>query len=97
LTMAGPVVDLDVSDLEPPEPLLRTLAALKQLPEGHYLRMIHRMKPHLLYEHLPDLGFLADTREGRDGRCEVYLWREGDAAAAQAASQAAAGLPPWRE
>jgi len=95
--MADPVVVLDVSDLEPPEPLLRALAALEQLPEGHFLRMIHRMKPRLLYERLPELGFQADTRQGKDGRCEVYLWREGDAEAAQAAARAAASLPPWRE
>lgn len=95
--MAQGVVDLDVSDLEPPEPLLRTLAALKKLPEGHCLRMIHRMKPRLLYERLPELGYLADTREGKDGRCEVYLWRSGDEKAARSAAEAMAGLRPWRD
>jgi len=95
--MTGKVVDLDVSDLEPPEPLLRTLEALEQLPEGYCLRMIHRMKPRLLYERLPERGFLADTREGKEGRCEVYLWRRGDAQAARAAARAASELPAWRE
>ncbi len=90
-------MDLDVSDLEPPEPLMRTLERLRALPPGHALRMIHRMKPCLLYDHLPELGFRADTREGRDGRCQVYLWREGDAPAEAAARRLAADLPAWRD
>ena len=95
--MTARLVDLDVSDLEPPEPLLRVLEALRRLPEGHCLRMIHRLQPRLLYGQLPELGFLADTREGEGGRCEVYLWRKGDAQAEQLARQAAGSLPPWRD
>lgn len=95
--MSKPVVDLDVSELEPPEPLLRTLEALERLPGGYCLHMIHRMKPRLLYERLPRLGFVADTREGAGGRCEVFLWRQGDEEAARAARAAAGDLPPWQE
>ncbi len=95
--MMGRVVDLDVSDLEPPEPLETTLERLRTLPEGHALRMIHRMKPCLLYDRLAELGFESDTREGRDGRCQVYLWRRGDAPAEAAARRLAGGLPPWRD
>ncbi|HIE54278.1 MAG TPA: DUF2249 domain-containing protein [Chromatiaceae bacterium] len=95
--MNGGRLDLDVSELEPPEPLLRVLEALEELPRGYCLRMIHRLKPRLLYEHLPRLGFLADTREGEKGRCEVYLWRKGDKQAEDLVRREAGELPPWRE
>ncbi len=32
---------LDVSDLEPPEPLTRALDTVEQLTAGQYLRMLH--------------------------------------------------------
>lgn len=87
---------LDVSMLGPPEPLVLTLATLKRLEPGDYLRMRHRMKPCLLYERIEPQGFLHDTR--RNGRlCEVFIWRMDDEIAATAARAAAGSLSPWSE
>lgn len=47
---------LDVSELEPCEPLERTLAAITLLETGDYLRVLHRREPHLLYPLLEKAG-----------------------------------------
>lgn len=86
---------IDVSVLGPPEPLVLTLAAVEQLQAGEYLRMRHRMKPCLLYDELNRRGYSHDTRRGSGGLCEVFIWRNGDATAADAACSAAAVLPVW--
>lgn len=86
---------LDVSDLEAPEPLLQVLDAAEALASGEYLHMYHRRQPCLLYGNLEQRGFDHDTRCGREVACEVFIWRRGDAAAAAAAGEAAAGLEPW--
>ena len=88
---------LDVSELEAPEPLVQALSAIETLEPGDYLRFRHRMKPCHLYTHLKELGFVADTREWRGTRCEVFIWRQGDSAAQAAAVAAASMLEPWRE
>lgn len=64
---------MDVSDLEPPEPLERVLDALADLPAGDRLRMIHRREPFPLYDLLRRLGYGWQT-EGKDGRYEILIW-----------------------
>ncbi len=74
---------LDVSDLEPPEPLVRTLARVAALKEGQYLRMRHRREPCLLYPNLEQRGFSHLTRaSGSD--FDVFIWRKNDSVAEQA-------------
>lgn len=87
---------LDVSAEEAPQPLVATLAAVRHLAPGGYLRMRHRMKPCLLYARIEPLGFEHDTR--RNGHwCEVFIWRRGDGVAEAAARAAAAPLPLWQD
>jgi len=88
---------LDVSTLGPPEPLLLTLQAVEGLQAGQYLRMRHRMKPCHLYAELAQRAFTSLTRRGKDGMCEVYIWRQADGVAAAAAQAAAAPLAAWEE
>jgi len=81
---------LDVSDLEPPEPLTQTLEAAENLAAGQYLRMLHRRDPCMLYGNLDDNGFKYIQREGKTTAVELFIWREDDAeaeAAAKLASQ----------
>ncbi len=79
---------LDVSDLEPPEPLVRALAEIDKLKTGQYLHMRHRREPCLLYPNLEQRGFAHLTRvSGLD--FEVFIWRRDDSAAGQAACAAA--------
>jgi len=79
---------LDVSDLEPPEPLVRALTEIDTLKEGQYLHMRHRREPCLLYPNLEQRGFTHLTRvSGSD--FDVFIWRKDDSAAEQAACAAA--------
>jgi len=75
---------LDVSDLEPPEPLQRVLNALPELGEGDYLHMLHRREPLLLYPELERRGFRYLDISNGDHECELLIWRDGDAAAEHA-------------
>lgn len=91
--MAREVI-LDVSELEPPEPLVQSLAAIEQLQRGEYLRLLHRRRPCLLYENLQQRGFSSETRAGQNVACEVFIWRNGDDEAARAARAIATTRPP---
>jgi hypothetical protein len=81
--MSGEIL-LDVSDLEPPEPLELTLDAAEDLESGQYLRMLHRRDPCLLYGNLDNNHFKYLQREGSTTAVELFIWREGDAEAADA-------------
>jgi len=81
--MAAEVL-LDVSDLEPPEPLVLTLEAAEQLQAGQYVRMLHRREPCMLYGNLDDNGFKYFQREGFTSAVEVFIWRKDDTVAASA-------------
>jgi uncharacterized protein (DUF2249 family) len=69
---------LDVSELEPCEPLERTLEAVTRLKTGDFLRVLHRREPHLLYPLLEKSGFTWSTRAAETGRYEILIWRQGD-------------------
>ena len=88
---------LDVSGLEPPEPLVQALEAAERLSSGDYLRMLHRREPCLLYPYLDAGGFASETRAGRETAVEVFVWRRGDEAAEAAARAVAEALPPWED
>jgi len=75
---------LDVSELEPPEPLTLTLEAAEDLTTGQYLHMLHRRDPCMLYGNLDDNGFKYIQREGKTTAVELFIWREDDAEAAAA-------------
>ncbi len=75
---------LDVSDLEPPEPLVLTLEAANELKPGQYLRMLHRRDPCMLFQNLDEIEFDHLQREGSTTAVEVFIWRKNDAAATTA-------------
>ncbi len=83
---------LDVSHLEPPEPLVRALAEAERLGPGQYMRMLHRREPCLLYPNLDKRGFSHLTRSSAGGRFEVFIWNRGDDAARRAVLTAAGEL-----
>ena len=79
---------LDVSDLEPPEPLEHTLAAAEALPPGHFLRMTHRRYPCLLEQQLTARGFRCEILGDDDSKTtETFIWRDGDGKAEAAAHE----------
>lgn len=50
-------IELDVSELEPPAPLLEVFKALIKLPRGHHLQVVHRRIPYPLFEMLALSGY----------------------------------------
>lgn len=81
---------LDVSQLEPCEPLERILSTIPNLQAGEYLHVLHRMEPHPLYPILTREGYAWLTQQGRDVPVEIYIWRTTDAQAEAAARAEAA-------
>jgi uncharacterized protein (DUF2249 family) len=67
---------LDVSELEPCEPLERTLAALTTIGPGDRLRVRHRREPRLLFPLLEQQGFRWEMQCLGPHRIEVLIWRE---------------------
>ena len=72
---------LDVRDLEPPEPLVRVLAATENLKAGEYLRVLSRREPVMLYPLLTSQGFEYRTVTGAAAAYEILIWRAGDSGA----------------
>ena len=51
------IVPMDVSELEPPEPMEQILARLQQLQAGQLLRVRHRREPFPIYPILEQAGY----------------------------------------
>lgn len=69
------VVILDVRDLEPPEPMMRTLAALEQLPPGGTLVQLNVRVPQFLLPLLDERGFTYEIREQDAELVRVFIRR----------------------
>lgn len=66
-------VTIDVSDLVPPEPMIRIMEALEALPVGGTLLVHHVRRPMHLYPRLDALGYRQETRELGPGRVELLI------------------------
>ena len=66
---------LDVRGLEPPEPMLRTLAALETLPPGKELVQLNVRVPQFLLPILAERGYACDVDESHADRVLVRIWR----------------------
>jgi uncharacterized protein (DUF2249 family) len=71
----GKTLRLDVRGLNPPEPLMRTLAALETLPAGHQLLQINARVPQFLFPMLVERGFACEVDESHADRVLVRIWR----------------------
>ncbi|HKJ03142.1 MAG TPA: DUF2249 domain-containing protein [Longimicrobiales bacterium] len=69
------VVVLDVRGLEPPEPMVRTLAALEDLPEHATLLHINVRVPQLLLPMLEERGCSYEIREQEPELVRVFIRR----------------------
>jgi uncharacterized protein (DUF2249 family) len=65
---------LDNRGLEPPEPMIRTFAALDALPAGEVLEIHNDRRPMFLYPHLQERGFRYETVDEPDGSARVRIW-----------------------
>jgi uncharacterized protein (DUF2249 family) len=66
---------LDVRGLQPPEPLVRTLAALETLPDGHQLVQLNERVPQLLLPMLAERGFACELDDSQADRVLLRIWR----------------------
>lgn len=66
---------LDVRGLEPPEPMVRTLAALEELPAGRTLVQLNVRVPQFLLPILAERGFRWDLEEPQPGRVLLRIRR----------------------
>ncbi|AIE61490.1 DUF2249 domain-containing protein [Bacillus methanolicus] len=64
---------LDNRGLEPPQPMMRTLAALETLKDGETLTIINDRRPMFLYEQLDELGYSYETAERNDGSFQITI------------------------
>ncbi len=67
------VVTIDVSELVPPEPMIKILETLESLPDGASLLVHHLRRPMHLYPQLDAMGYRHDTREIAPDRIEVLI------------------------
>ena len=67
------VVLLDVRDLQPPEPLVRTLAAAEQLARGQTLVQVNLRVPQFLLPMLTEQGYAWEVDESRVDRVLVRI------------------------
>lgn len=66
---------LDVREMEPPEPMVHTLAALETLAPGHTLVHINARVPQFLLPELENRGFQYTIREEQPGVVRVFIRR----------------------
>jgi tRNA 2-thiouridine synthesizing protein A len=66
---------LDNRGLEPPQPMMRTLAALETLGDGKVLTIINDRRPMFLYEQLEELGYQQRTEPQDDGSFKIEIFK----------------------
>lgn len=66
-------VTIDVSDLVPPEPMVRILETMEQLSPGQTLLVHHARRPVYLYPRLDALGYRHETRELGPEQVEILI------------------------
>lgn len=66
---------LDVSKLEPPEPMEQIIDALADMPEDDWLRVHHRREPYPLYNMLSQAGYRWMTVCHAIDDFEILIWR----------------------
>lgn len=64
---------LDNRGLEPPEPMMRTLAALEELASGESLTIINDRRPMFLFAELDEQGITYQTEEQEDGSFKITI------------------------
>lgn len=71
------VVEIDVRELAPPEPMTAILLALSSLPQSNVLRVHHSRQPFPLYEKLTAAGWHYECEEA-DHYFLISIYRQQD-------------------
>lgn len=75
-------VGLDVRGLPPCEPMGQILEGIDRLRAGQRLRALIGREPLPLFPLLEQRGFAWQVVAVEDGRCELLIWRAGEALSA---------------
>ncbi|WP_070119794.1 DUF2249 domain-containing protein [Bacillus marinisedimentorum] len=68
---------LDNRGLEPPEPMMRTLAALEDLADGEQLIIRNDRRPMFLFAELDERGWSYAYEEMNDSSFEITITKNG--------------------
>lgn len=71
----GKIHVLDVSGLEPPQPMVAILAKLSELGPGDTLEVSHHREPVPLYAHLEEAGFAHEISKLGENRYLLKIRR----------------------
>jgi uncharacterized protein (DUF2249 family) len=74
-TELAEILDLDARGLEPPQPMVKILEALTNLPAKTGIRARTDRRPMHLYAHLEERGFVGETTEQTDGSFLTHIRR----------------------
>lgn len=66
-------ITIDVSELVPPEPMMKILGALEDLPDGGQLTVHHVRRPMHLYPRLDELGYAHRTTEIAPDKVQLVI------------------------
>lgn len=78
---------LDVRDMEPPEPLVHTLAAIQSLPDNGTFVQVNVRVPQFLLPKLTEQGFVYEVREIAPDRVHLVIRRAPSAAVTASSNQ----------
>jgi tRNA 2-thiouridine synthesizing protein A len=92
----APAVVLDNRGLEPPQPMLRILEALENLPDDAMLLAINEREPLFLYPELAARGYWYGTTPHPDGSFHITIGRDDAAAPTQSPARAEGATPAER-
>ena len=67
------VVEVDACGLQPPQPMVRILEVLAELPAGAEMRARTDWRPLHLYAHLKERGFTGESEEQEDGSFITHI------------------------
>lgn len=67
---------LDNRGLEPPQPMMKTLAAIERLDDGQSLVILNDLRPMFLFEQLDEMGYSYFTEQLEDGSYKVTISRK---------------------
>ena len=70
------VIEIDVRELEPPEPMLRVLETLPKLGDNSVLLVHHHRDPLMLYEKLEERGFKGVAHQIRENYYKVIITKQ---------------------
>ncbi|MCW8885514.1 MAG: DUF2249 domain-containing protein [Motiliproteus sp.] len=67
-------VSLDVSELEPPEPMEEIFEQLRDLQSGAALKVFHRREPLPIYPMLDKMGYSHCSQRLQRNKFVIYIW-----------------------